>query len=412
MKDLSFTATGDLIIPGDRLGSFKGAASDALRLQELGEDLLVSMRQQPGLRSRPLLYGDLRLFHVAELMALISSMRRDGALTLLVPHAKKTLTFASGEVVYAASNVEDDRLGEALWRLGLLSLEQLSDVHDLVTPRKKLGAVLVEKGMLTPRQLYAGIQHQVQEIVYSTFHFRSGEFLFQEGGAKVLGAVRLELSTREILMEGVRRVEEMTRLEELFPDRGAVPVPRPIQLDVKLGEAERFVRKLVDGRKDVSQIVIESRLGELEGLRALAHLRRLGLIEVRPGAQPQAPAIPIPEVLEHWARILRVLHQTLKAERPEYVKRLEAYLGAPSPKHREVFRGVGFDNDGRLDMETLLRNAKALNSDNPRDLALDAVSGFFDYALFQALDVLDPEASEALNQRITALRQKAAAAEG
>jgi hypothetical protein len=405
--ELSITSAGELLIPAERLGPLKGVPAAKLRCQDLPDELLVSSHLQPGQRGKPILLGDLRIFHVAEIMALVAAMHRDGVLQLMVPHARKSLYFTGGEIVYASSTVEDDRLGEALWRGGLLTLAQLSEVHDLVTPKKKLGAVLVERGLLTPRQLYEGIKQQVLEIVYSAFHLHEGEFLFIEGAFRIQGAVRLDLTSREVIMEGVRRVEEMTRLEELFPDRNQIPVQRPVTVDVKLGESERHVLTLLDGRKTVSSVVAESRLGEYEGLRALAHLRQLGLIDVR--EQPvweRQEAGPMPTVLEVYAKILRTLHQTLKAEQPGYVTRLEAYLGIPVKAHREVFRNVGFDGDGRLDMETLFRNAKAARPEAGRELALEALRAFYDYAIFQAKDVLEPEVCEAMMSRIEALRSR------
>ena len=161
--NLTVTPEGDLVIPADRLGKLKGVQPESLRIASLFDDLLVCGQPQPGDRPSALMYGDLRLFHVGELMALISSMRRDGYLSLFIPHARKTVYFSGGEIVYATSTVEDDRLGEILWRRGFLDLEQLYEVHDLVTPQKKLGAILVERKLITPRQLYEGIKEQVQD---------------------------------------------------------------------------------------------------------------------------------------------------------------------------------------------------------------------------------------------------------
>ena len=46
-----------------------------------------------------------------------------------VDDAKKTAVFSRGEIVSASSTVEDDRLGEVLWRRGMISLDQLSEVQ-------------------------------------------------------------------------------------------------------------------------------------------------------------------------------------------------------------------------------------------------------------------------------------------
>lgn len=406
-NELKTTAEGDLIIPSGMLGALKGRPAEGIRVFNLHKDLLLCISSQPGGRPRPVLYGDLRLFSVGEIIALIASMCRSGSLVLHVPHARKVIYFESGQIVYATSNIEDDRLGEVLWRRGYLKLEQLSEVHDLVTPAKKLGALLTERGIITPRQLYEGIKEQVLEIVYSAFHFEKGEFVFTDGKLKLRGKVRLEMSTREVIMEGVRRVEEFTRLEELFPEKDAVLVRRPVRVEADLEEVERGLLDQVDGKSKVADIIAGSHLGELEGLKALARLRRVGLIEIRERADvEEREAGDLPGVLEVYQRLLRTIHQTLLAETPEYVKRLEAYLGNPAPGQAEIFRHVGFDEAGRLDMDTLYRNARARQPDDPRGAALGALRAFFDYAQFQAMDVLDDDVCDAMMDKLQRLRSE------
>jgi hypothetical protein len=405
--NLTTTPEGDLVIPADKLGKLKGAPPESLRIASLFDDLLVCGHAQPGDRPSALMYGDLRLFHVGELMALISSMRRDGYLSLFIPHARKTVYFSGGEIVYATSTVEDDRLGEILWRRGFLDLEQLYEVHDLVTPQKKLGAILVERKLITPRQLYEGIKEQVQEIVYSTFHFRRGEFLFVEGKVPVKGRVRLDAGTKEVIMEGIHRIEEMTRLEELFPDRGMLVVPRPVMVDAKLAEPERHVHKLIDGKRTVDAIIAASHLGEYEALKAMAKLRRVGVVDVREQAvEEMHEESPLPAVIKAYTRMLRYIHQTLKAEESGGEVRVESYLGSPAPKHIKIFANVGFDSDGRLDMDTLFRNARQSSPDDSREVAMGALRSLYDYAVFQAMDVLDDDACDQMMAKLQKMRSK------
>lgn len=401
--ELSKTPAGDLVIPAARLGKLKDADPARLRLTGLLDDLVLSVSPQPGERSRPVLYGDLRLFHVGELVALINSLQKDGTLHLLIPHARKTIFFSAGEIIYARSNVEDDRLGEVLWRKGSITLEKLGEVHDLVTPKKKLGAVLMERGLLTPRQLYEGIKEQILEIVYSTFHFHKGEFIFIEGKVRLKGTVRLDMNTREVMMEGIRRVEEMTRLEEIFPERETVLVKKVS--DANLQDRERCLQDLIDGRRSVREIIENSHLGEFDALQALAKLQRLGLIEVsaRP-CRTKPEGMTQPEATDAYIRPLRYIHQSLKVEAPGEEQRLEAYLGSPSPRHQDVFRNVGIDADGRLDLETLFRNARKIDPRNPRLVAAEALRGLYDYAVFQAMDVLDDDACDRMMDKLQAIR--------
>ena len=404
-NELIRTPEGHLLIPKELQGKMADAPLGSLHVTPFADDLLVRGYLHPGERGRPLFYGDLRLFHVGELMALVSTMHKDGYLTIMVPHAKKTVYFSRGEIVFASSSVEDDRLGEILWRQGYIPLEKLSEVHDLVSPKKKLGAVLVDRGLLTPRLLYEGIKEQVLEIVFSTFHFRKGEFLFAEGKVGMRGIVRLDTPTRDVIMEGIRRLEEMSRLEEQFADREMALFRRPVVVDAALGETERNLLRLVDGKRSVQSVIAESHLGEFEVFKALGKLHRLGLIDVRERAvEEKKEEGPLRKLLEEYASLMQHIFQTLQQQHPGSQSRLEAYLGSPPKRYRRIFLNVGFDSAGLLDMDTVFRNAKEFASTDARKLALEALSSFYDYGVFQALDLLSEEESEPLLGRLRAIR--------
>ena len=49
-----------------------------------------------------------------------------------------------------------DRLGDCLLRAGVLSLDQLREAERCFTPPARFGKVLVERGFLTPRELWKG----------------------------------------------------------------------------------------------------------------------------------------------------------------------------------------------------------------------------------------------------------------
>ncbi len=397
---------GSIVLNADCLGPLKGRRPQELRLQQLGQGLLLSAESQPGQTERPLLYGDLRIFSVAELLALISSMQRSGSLTLMVPFARKVIHFIDGRIVAAASDVPDDRLGEVLWRCGMLSLEQLSQVHDLVTPKKKLGAVLVERGLLSARGLYEGIKNQVLEIVYSTFSFERGEFVFIQGRPAVRTSVHLDLPTRQIISEGLRRIEDMIRLEELLPENKDVLVRRPLRQEAEIGAPQRLLLELVDGRRTTGEIIQSSRMEERRAREALARLRRRGAIEVLAAEMPREQGT-LPQVLSNYQARLRVIHQALAAEQPAYLQRLESYLGSPAAGQEELFRSVGFDAVGRLDVEALYRNARALFPEDPRSASIQALRAFLDYASFQAMDVLDEALCERMMAKLQQIKEQA-----
>ena len=82
--------------------------------------------------------------------------------------------------MFASSNLPNDRLGEILLREGKITVEEYEASIKAITKGKRQGKVLVEMGALSPKDLWEGVQFQVQEIVYSIFQWDEGQFHFEE----------------------------------------------------------------------------------------------------------------------------------------------------------------------------------------------------------------------------------------
>ena len=71
--------------------------------------------------------------------------------------------------------------------------------------------MLVERGFLTPRELWNGVKYQVEEIVRSLLLYRAGRVVFFEGEVQPDNVVRLALPTRRLVAEGVQRGDELRK---------------------------------------------------------------------------------------------------------------------------------------------------------------------------------------------------------
>lgn len=77
---------------------------------------------------------------------------------------QKVVYAKNGEMVFARSSVNDERLGETLCRMGKLTDEALIKASKEITPTRRLGKVLVENGYITARDLWLGVKRQIFEI--------------------------------------------------------------------------------------------------------------------------------------------------------------------------------------------------------------------------------------------------------
>src|SRR5262245_3463043 len=157
------------------------------------------------------LEGSLAELDFAEVVHRLHKQRATGLLTLTQMGVGRSVTVQEGRLVFASSSSPDDRLGELLLRRGQLSLRQFADAGKAVAPGKRLGAILVEQGALTPKGLVKAVVEHTQEIVYAAFQWTEGRYRFQPGTSSS-EAITLKISTPDLILEGIRRIESVARV--------------------------------------------------------------------------------------------------------------------------------------------------------------------------------------------------------
>ncbi len=136
------------------------------------------------------------------------------------------LAFDQGRLSGAGSDDQRSRLGERLRRSGLVSDEQLEIALEVKAqcPRKPLGRIFVEMGSLEPAQLIHAVRAQVLGIATELLSRRSWpQAHFDEGRLPDAEPVDLGLSTADVVLEGLRRMEAAA-LERLA---GCLAMDRP-----------------------------------------------------------------------------------------------------------------------------------------------------------------------------------------
>ena len=78
----------------------------------------------------------------------------------------------------------------------------------------------MELGYLTPKDLFWGVKYQVKEIIYSLFQLEDGECEFIEGDVPTDEVITLKMSMGNLIHEGVKRIDNWTRIRREMPDTG------------------------------------------------------------------------------------------------------------------------------------------------------------------------------------------------
>jgi len=92
------------------------------------------------------LKGQISELPVPEVLQHLRLSQSTGILTLVSGGARKALYLKDGRVVFASSNLPNDRLGEILLREGKITVEEYEASIKAITKGKRQGKVLVEMG--------------------------------------------------------------------------------------------------------------------------------------------------------------------------------------------------------------------------------------------------------------------------
>lgn len=144
-----------------------------------------------------------------EILQELNARRATGTLTVKAGAVEKSVHLQGGQIVFATSTDEQDRLGEVLIRAGRLRREDLESALDRLKKSggfKKLGATLVEQGLVSPKDLFIGLKAQVKEIIYSLFLLTDAVYRFEETLPKDI--IHLQFSMEEIIMEIIQRIKQ------------------------------------------------------------------------------------------------------------------------------------------------------------------------------------------------------------
>lgn len=240
-----------------------------------------------------ILEGSLERFEVPDLLTFLDLGRRTGVLVLERPQQETKLFLRGGKPVFATSTREDLRLGSTLVRLGKLKAEDL----DRVLQRQsggRVGQLLLSSKLLSQDELASYLKVQVSEVIFDTFGWRAGTFVFFDRVPPPATAVTLEMNLQNLVMEGVRRLDERARLADVFPDLNmvieALANPERVKQSVNLTQEEWQVFFLVDGRRSLTEICrLAGNPDELATLQILHNLVQAKFVAVV-GPMPETPA--------------------------------------------------------------------------------------------------------------------------
>lgn len=347
---------------------------------------------------------DVRAFPIADVLHMVHASAKSGFLFFENGCHEKSVYLHRGEVVFAASNQRVDRLGECLLRAGAISLQQHREAQSAYTPRNQYGKILVERGVLTPREVWNGVKGQVEEIVRSLFSYGDGTLMLWEGEVRPDNVVRLSLPTRRLIADGLRRRDELLKLLAWL-ESPRVRLERVDGKDAELTGTERAFCDALGSQPTFVGACRQVGIDPLSGARTVHHLRRIGAVK----ASEDASAGDVWEVhdlhhgdreavercvMEHLKVLVELTAPIVAVEGAEGIRlRLERVIEEGARRFPELLKGLEVGPGGAIDPVPVIERALGFPGDREREvcLAFGELVSYLEFELANHPRIDEPE---------------------
>ncbi|TMA25912.1 MAG: DUF4388 domain-containing protein [Deltaproteobacteria bacterium] len=288
--DLIIDAKGSPSAPSKSARQHLSHNKGAWKLLDAPGELFLALRERPdGLMEDlselhpkgAVLAGDLAEMQPSDLLNFLHQGRRTGVLLARSDGIERGLALIDGNVAWACSTSPAERLGELLHHMGLVDrgrVEAALAEQGEKGQRRRIGQILVDKGVLAPDEVWRGLRYQVVEIFLGLLVARAGTFVFLRGLDRTKLPAMLALDTQAMLLDGLRRLDEMELYRTRVPDSDVKP-----RRTGKKGAIDAGLQRLValaDGKRTLAELAAVTALGEFEVTKAVFKLLESGQLEI------------------------------------------------------------------------------------------------------------------------------------
>ena len=338
-----------------------------------------------------------------EVMTMVAQAKWRGELSVFDGEATRSVFFDGGNVVGAVSTALSERLGALLEHFGEMTAQQVEAASRQVGAGVRIGDAAVSLGFISPETLFRYLHRQTEEIVYATVAVGEGTFYFSEHFYESPLSFPLRMSVTELLLEGVRRMDETEIFRDRIPGSDFVPV-RVDGSDVDASDEAYRVFLAVNGTRTVEQVAAVTGTTVFEVTRQLYELCGSDAITVR---SPRASGLEGVVSIFNEAVAL-VLEEVDKhpGARQDIRDSLASFASA-GEVYATIFGGAGPNRDGTFEAQRVLENLAAMpDLDDPAAALAEWLYEYASFGMFIAEPVLRAGAqsdSAAVASRVASL---------
>ncbi len=301
-------------------------------------------------------------------------------------HVTKKLLFKKGTLIATASTKKEERIGRSILKRGNISPQKMEKLlTEAKSKGKKIGRYLIEKKLISENVLNELLSLQIDEMLSDIFFWPKGEFYVVETPLKEEEIVRY--APLKIACMAARRGFNFADFRKEIPNNKAVFRPSPYaeeekkEIMKKLNANYHFIFSLIDGARNIEQLIRFSGADEVSVVDILYRLNGMGLIRKTKEVveYEDKEFIEVSKILEVLFEVFTLITTELQNEIGVRGKEIiETSLKELKPDHQKIFIDVSLDDPERLDKNAILRNiAFHFPSPDQRPIFIDAFLGLF-----------------------------------
>ena len=228
--------------------------------------------------------GNLASFRIIELMQMLGLQRQTGRLMITRDGEDAEICFRDGAVAFATTNCNGGKTSmEALLRKSC-RIEDRSIRHVLQIAEMTgdpIDRILAQEKLFDIQQFADCLRFHTESAVYKAMAWRQGEFYFEKSSPPVF-ANPVKLKVDDLLLEGARRADEWTLIQQKIPSFAIVFEPmigNAEELSTRgMSDVDMKVFSLIDGRRTIQAIIDALGVGEFDVAKSLFILLSVNLI--------------------------------------------------------------------------------------------------------------------------------------
>jgi curved DNA-binding protein CbpA len=235
--------------------------------------------------------------HVAIYLKDIHAGRKNGRLMARKDGWERILAFHDGGLIFAKTNIPEERLGAILVNMGRLSPEDAASIPSLTSSGQMIGEALIAKYLISQKDLYEALQAQMSQISLALFSEFEAEFRFEERARIVDIDFEMRMYVPQLIELGIREMAcPPVLIDFLGPKIFSAGGPGAAKT---LGAGEKSLLASLDGRRAAEEIAATSALAPETFWKTLFLLYCLDLAQWRelgPVSASIPAAAPVPPV--------------------------------------------------------------------------------------------------------------------